>query len=172
MGTVSTVCSRALMLSQYGMWPVGHSWDSWIFTRPLSCCRVLLQLETNCSMCLTLEAYSLTSVVLPHSNDPLLGSIVEVSHQTLPVGRPFHVVIFLCFILLCCLCQWCQSCRFKLLLLGTLLLDQHLVVGQDVLHEVVATTESIFILDSCFQVDAVVVCILHQFQTHSWFHVG
>ena len=60
----------------------------------------------------------------------------------------------------------------KLLLLGTLLLDQHLVVGQDVLHEVVATTESIFILDSCFQVDAVVVCILHQFQTHSWFHVG
>ena len=53
----------------------------------------------------TIEAYSFTSVVLPHSIDPLLGSIVDVSHQTLPVGRPFHVVIALYFILLCCLCQ-------------------------------------------------------------------
>ena len=153
MRTVLTVYSR---LTQgpwcwaIRLWHVGHSWDSWIFTRPLSCCKLLLQLETNCSICWTLEAYSFTSVVLPHSIDPLLGSIVDVSHQTLPVGRPFHVVIALYFILLCCLCQWCQSRCFKLLLLGTLLLDHHLLVGQDVLYEVVGTTESIFIFDSCF----------------------
>ena len=56
-----------------------------------ACYRVLLQLETNCSMCLEHWRLSLTSAVLPHSNDALLGSVAEVSNQTLPVGRPFHV---------------------------------------------------------------------------------
>ena len=176
MRTVLTVYSR---LTQgpwcwaIRLWHVGHSWDSWIFTRPLSCCKLLLQLETNCSICWTLEAYSFTSVVLPHSIDPLLGSIVDVSHQTLPVGRPFHVVIALYFILLCCLCHsdanraasssccLARCCWITILLLAKMYFTR--------LLEPRSRSSS---LTPVFQINAVAVCILHQFQTHSWFHVG
>ena len=124
--------------------------------------------ESNCTSW-TLEAYSFKSVVRPHSVDPLLGPGVDVLHHTLPVGRPLHGVVLLLF---CWFCKGCQTSCFKLLLLVQLLLDHRLVVGQDVLHQVVGASESIFILDSWLQVDAFVVGILYQLQAHCWCHVG
>ena len=56
--------------------------------------------------------------------------------------------------------------------LATLLLDHHLAVGQDVLHEVVGTTELIFIFDSCFQIDAVTMQLLSLYFTNFKHIVG